>query len=119
MTYTVAEASADYFSMIREFGESATLRRSGYGSPNIDVSVYVKSIRVPIRRSSDEIEGQSSTTARRYLILFADIGAWPVPIARGDQLILGDLTLAIHAVDEATRRLGGQQLAIEVEAYGA
>lgn len=108
-----------WFRAMRAAGEPATLRRTGYGKPNVDVAVYVKFIRVSIRDSIEELDGQSSTTERRLLLLCEDIGTWPLPIVRGDQVIIGDLTLAVHVIDSATRRFAGLQVAIELEVYGA
>jgi hypothetical protein len=99
-------------------GEAATLRRVVSGV-NTDATVYVKSIRVPIRDSADEMEGQTYATSRRYLVLAADVGTWPLPIKRNDQLIVDGVTLSIEKVDKAARRYSGMQMAYEVEVYGA
>lgn len=104
--------------MMMTAGEAATLRRVVSGV-NTDATVYVKSIRVPIRDSADEMEGQTYATSRRYLVLAADVGTWPLPIKRNDQLIVDGVTLSIEKVDKAARRYSGLQMAYEVEVYGA
>lgn len=108
--------------MMKTAGECATLRRkvrSASEVENVDVDVYVKSLRNPTRQSSEEMAGQSSATRRRYLVLAEDIGDWPLPIKRDDQLVVGDRTMIVMVVDDVTRRISGQQLAIEVEVSGA
>ena len=111
-----------WFRMMRGAGEEATLRRKvryNGAVEDVDVAVYVKSLRNPTRQSSEEMAGQSSATRRRYLVLAEDIGDWPLPVKRDDQLIIGDRTTIVMVVDDVTRRLSGAQLAIEVEVTGA
>lgn len=111
-----------WFRLMRATGEEATLRRNtrvGTTVTPTDATVYVKSLRNPTRQSSEELAGQSTATRRRYLVLAEDIGSWPLPIKRGDQLVVGDRTMAVMIVDDVTRRFLGSQLAIEVEVTGA
>ena len=72
-----------------------------------------------MRQASEDLAGQSSATRRRYLVLSEDIGTWPLPIKKNDQIVVGDRTMTVMIVDDVTRRISGSQLAIEVEVTGA
>jgi hypothetical protein len=97
-------------------GNQATLRRL----PNTDTTVLVRAINANVVSDGQPLAGNSQTTRRRYLILFDDIGAWPLPIKpKEDRLIDGGRAMVILAVDDRTRKMMGQTMAIEVEVSGA
>lgn len=113
---TAAQALEDYRRAMQDHGELATLRRGGGFETDIDVEVYVKALP---GASAVELSGGSFSTRRRYLILLDNMGTWPLPIERNDQLIVGGRTLFVIVVDDALRRIAGTQIAVEVEVAGA
>lgn len=107
-------SAAEVQSMLRDFGETITLRR--VGSPNTDVSVLAK-----IDGAGEQIGAAGVAQFRRRVILSnIEIAAagWPGPPHRGDQVILsGPKTLTVQTVD--TVSIGTDTIMHALETLGS
>lgn len=100
-------------------GEEVRLRRyTGTGSarPFADYRVRAK----VSGYDPEQLVGSIQQGDRNIIALADDVFAsqFPVPITTNDKVIVRGRELAIQAVDDSTRRLGGELIAYEIQARG-
>lgn len=107
---TPAAARAMYRRQIKN-GETVTLTRGA-----TSVSVRAK----PSNNAPSELVGAIDQRDRFFIVLYDELVAadFPVPPAKGDRLTFAGNTLAVQAVDQATRRVAGEQIAYDIVARG-
>jgi hypothetical protein len=113
---TPATARAAYRRQMRN-GETVILRRlSGTGAGDYQVRARVKGF------APADLEGAIQQGMRTAIVLAEDIesSGFPLPfLAKQDRFVWAGRTLVIHAVDDATLRVGGVQIAYDLELAGA
>jgi hypothetical protein len=98
-------------------GETVLLRRlSGAGAGDYAVRARLMGF------DPDDVVGAVQQGARKAIVLAEDVAAtgFPTPLLpKQDRLVWNGKTLAIHHVDDATRRVRGVLIAYELEVVGA
>lgn len=114
---TPAFARASYRRLVVTSGETISLVR-GFGG-NSPVTVTGLRARV-IGFRPDEVTGGVQQGGRKVILLAEDLEASAIPTpAKGDRVVWNGKTLAVTAVDDASRRIGGIAIAFELEVAGA
>lgn len=67
-----------------------------------------------------ELVGGITQGDRRVIMLAEDLATagFPLPLTRTDKLIVRGKELAIHALDDSTRRINGELIAYDITAKG-
>lgn len=93
-------------------GETVTLRRAATAYPNIRARA--------VNFSPEELIGGVEQGERKLIVLAEDLvsAAFPLPIQRGDKIVLRGKVLNIEDADDSTRRIAGELIAIDVRALG-
>lgn len=114
---TPAAARDAYRRQMRN-GETVILRRlAGSGAGDYPVRARVKGF-----EPSADFEAGIEQGMRKAIVPAEDVEAsgFPLPfLEKQDRFIWNGKTLVIHAVDDATRRVGGVQIAYDLELVGA
>jgi hypothetical protein len=111
-----AEALASHRAMVAEIGEAVTVRRySGPGASRSHVDTPTQA-RVT-GYLPQEIVGDV-TQGDRKVIALADTLAAVLPLTTSDRLVIRGREVAIKAVDDNTRRIGGVLVALVIQAAG-
>lgn len=112
---TPADARAMYARLVAATGETVILRRINPAAPPTDVTVRAR----VTGYSPDELVGAIQQGDRKIIVLAEDIGGFPVPIReKFDKVVVRGDEIAIEAVDDSTRRIGGELIAYELRAHG-
>lgn len=96
-------------------GEEATLV-----TPDDEYEIWIKSVDMPIRSAETQMPGGALSSRRRFLVLFEEIDQRAVAVvAKRDRIVADGRTMMVMIVDDTTRRMAGNSMAIEVEVTGA
>lgn len=100
-------------------GETVTVRRvtgTGLVRPFFDADARAKITDYDV----EEIAGTIAVGDRKVILLAEDLAAkqWPQPIKTDDLLFVGGKPVQIKAVDDRTRRVGGELIAYELQVRG-
>ncbi len=112
-------ARAMYARLIASSGEEIKLRRytgTGASRPFSDYSLRAK----VAGYAPEEIVGNIQQGDRNIVALAEDVfnAQFPVPVKLDDKVIVRGKELAILAVDDSTRRIGGELIAYQIQARG-
>lgn len=114
---TPETAKAAHRRQITSKGETVILRRlSGVGAGDYSVRARIMSF------EPSDVVGSIQQGMRKAIVLAEDVvtSGFPTPfLPKQDRLVWNGKTLVVHAVDEATRRIQGVQIAYELELAGA
>jgi hypothetical protein len=116
---TPTEILTAYRQMVGEVGEDVVVRRySGTGSNRPKTDVTIKARVMDFDRS--ELVGTIVEGSRKIIALAEDIeaGGISLPIRTEDFVVVRGKQMAITAVDDSTRRVGGTLIALEITAKG-
>jgi hypothetical protein len=110
------EMQAATRAMVDEIGEDVVFRRfTGSGTPRPKTDVTAKA-RVMGYKAS-ELVGPIVQGDRRVIAMAEDI-ATLLPITTNDKVVVRGRELAIKAVDDNTRRIGGTLIALDIQVGG-
>jgi hypothetical protein len=110
---------AMYMRHLDQVGEIVVIRRysgSGLNRPRFDVEARARvESYVP-----SELVGTIQQGDRRVVLFEADLleKQFPLPVTAQDKIIIRGRELSIVAVDDNTRRLQGEMMALEIQARG-
>lgn len=79
--------------LLARHGRSITLRRPG--SPNTDTTINAKITGFAV----DQLIGEVTQSDRKVVIAAADLGSWPAPPRRGDQVIVDGKIAVVQAAE--------------------
>lgn len=113
---TPASARASYRRDLEGHGETVTLRRVNQ-RPAADTDAPALA-RVLDQARPRDLVNETSISDRTLLVLAEDLekAGFPLPVKKGDKIILRAKTLTISAVDDDKRRVGGVLVAYELTA---
>jgi hypothetical protein len=116
---TPVEARAQHRRFIRQIGETVTLRRysgTGDGRTKRDWTVQAR----VTGYGPQELVGTIQQGDRKLIVLADDVAAcgWRPQLRKGDKVVVRGQELNIEAVDDNTRRIGGELIAYELQARG-
>jgi len=113
---TPDQARAAYRREIKRVGELVTVRRvTGGGEIAAQTWARVMGYR------PDELVGGITQGSRKIILLpdGLETAGWPIPIVRGDEVVVRGKTLIVDLVDDSTRRIAGELIAYELTAKGS
>ena len=113
---TPAEALASHRSFINEVGETVYVRRYSGTPPSLTAADTATVARVMDYQPS-EIIGPI-TQGDRKVIALVDTLTGVLPLTVNDALVVRGKELAIVAVNDNTRRIGGTLIALELQVRG-
>ncbi|MGD9880458.1 MAG: hypothetical protein AB7F22_10615 [Reyranella sp.] len=116
---TPATVKASYRRAIDQAGEPLTVRRytgAGASRPRVDVSVRGR----VVDYRPDELVGTIQQGDRMIILLVEDLVAaqFPMPLRKGDKIVVRGRELNIEDPDDNTRRVAGVLIAYELRARG-
>lgn len=113
---TPAEALASHRAFINEIGEDIIIRRfTGSGTPRPKTETTIKARVVGYR--PDEFLGPIVQGDRKVIALVDDLAAI-LPVLPTDKIVVRGKEMAIKAIDDSTRRIGGTLIALELTIGG-
>lgn len=113
---TAEEALAQHQSFISELGEDVVIRRyTGTGPARVAIDTATRA-RVMGYQPKDLV-GAIVQGDRRVIALVDTLSA-VLPLSTNDKLVIRGREVAIKAVDDNTRRIGGTLIALEITAAG-
>lgn len=106
-------------SYARVLKETVLVRRytgSGTNRPHFDVRCRAK----VTGYAPDQLIGSIVQGDRKVILLAQDIidAKMALPVTTADKIVVRGKELAIQAVDDSTRRIAGELIAIEIQARG-
>lgn len=107
---TPEEALASHRSLIGEVGETVYVKRTGV-TPDTATTARV------MNYQASQLLGPI-TQGDRKVIALVDALTSLLPLTTNDKLVVRGKTLAIKAIDDNTRRIGGTLIALEITAGG-
>lgn len=116
---TPAAARASHRRMIFQTGEAVSIRRySGTGGGRTSTD-YATRARV-MEYQPDEFVGNVKQGDRKLIVLVEDLEATAIslPVVLTDKVVVRGKELAIMALDDNTRRIGGTLIAYELQCRG-
>lgn len=103
-------------SAIEAVGETISVRRwSGLGSSRTKTEIATKGRMMAY--SPDQIVGSVTQGDQKVILLTASIVSL-LPLTTSDKIVVRGRELAIKAIDDNTRRVGGTLIALEIQAAG-
>lgn len=113
---TPAAALASYRRQLAAHGEAITVRRVN-ARPAADTDATVVG-RVLDQARPRDLVNETTISDRVILLLAEDLEAasFPLPVKKGDKVLLRGKTLTISSVDDDKRRIAGVLIAYEVTA---
>lgn len=109
-------ALASHRRMINEIGEDIAIRRyTGTGTPRPYTDTTTKARVMGFQPS--QLVGPIVQGDRKVIALIDDLSAI-LPVTTNDKAVVGGKVLAIKAVDDNTRRVGGTLVALELVVGG-
>ena len=109
-------ALASHRRMINEIGEDIAIRRyTGTGTPRPYTDTTTKARVIGFQPS--QLVGPIVQGDRKVIALIDDLSAI-LPVTTNDKAVVGGKVLAIKAVDDNTRRVGGTLVALELVVGG-
>lgn len=118
---TPSATRAMYKRMMDRNGETIAIRRfSGPAGPNRASSDFEVVSRVS-EFHADELVGQAVQGDRKVIMRAEDLinGGFSLPVTTNDFLVVRGKQLRIKAVDDSTRRVKGELIALEIVAGGS
>jgi hypothetical protein len=113
---TADEALASHRAFINEVGETITIRRfTGSGAPRPKTDTTTKARVVGYR--PEEMLAPITQGDRKVIALVDDLSAI-LPVVLTDKVVIRGKELAIKAIDDNTRRIGGTLIALELTVGG-
>lgn len=115
----LAHAEAAFDRAVARIGEPIRVRRyTGTGAGRAAFEVTVRARVAECR--PNELAGNIVQGDRRVILAVADLvrAQFPLPVRISDKLVVRGKELAIVALDDETRRLGGRPFALEIIARG-
>lgn len=116
---TPDSVKADYRRLIDLAGETVTIRRyTGTGDARTATDVDVKA-RV-IGFAAHELVGTIQQGDRKLIVLAEDLcaGSIELPLRKGDKAVVRGRELNIETVDDNTRRMAGELIAVDLQVRG-
>lgn len=114
---TPTQARAALARQLAVHGETVTLRRaSGTGAGDYDVAARI------VMADPSDVVGAVQQLKRKAIVSAEDVetSGFPTPfLPKQDRLVWNSKTLVITAIDDATRRIGGELIGYEMELSGA
>lgn len=110
-----AETKASYRRMMNEAGETVSLRRytgAGASRPYFDDDVMARVVDF----APHELIGNLVQGDRKLIVIAEDIVGLSLPITTDDRVVVRGREMRIFAVDDSTRRIQGQLIALEIVA---
>lgn len=105
-----------YLRALQDHGEPVIVRRiTGDTTTDVTVQARVMGYR-PEELTGDIDQGH------RKVILMPDwlvAANWPLPIKKGDQIVIRNKQTTVEIVDDNTRRIAGELIAYELSVSGA
>lgn len=111
-----AEALASYQAMLAEVGETVSVRRFS-GAPPSRTSADTSATGRVMDYRPHELTGLVQQGDRKVILLVDALGAL-LPLTTADKLVVRSREMAIIAIDDNTRRIGGTLIALELQARG-
>lgn len=113
---TPSEALASHRSFINEVGETVYVRRYS-GTPPSLTSVDTATKARVMEYQAREIVGPITEGDRKVIALVDDLSG-VLPLTLNDAVVVRGKELAIKAIDDNTRRIGGTLIALELRVGG-